>query len=121
MVGYIGTPRRREGVRKDLQLLKELEEQKFGSNSQAHQLLTERINYEVASLCRTKEPGRKIPWSSVLVSVIFWGLLGYLTWWFNKDGFVWYSLFSGGAAAVMFIATLGMLFGSESNEDQAEE
>ncbi|HWX87641.1 MAG TPA: hypothetical protein VNX67_05660 [Solirubrobacteraceae bacterium] len=48
-LGFIGRPRRRAGIRDDLDLLELLRDTDFGPESPSHRFLTERVPLEVAS------------------------------------------------------------------------
>jgi hypothetical protein len=110
-VGFVGSARRRSGIREDLQLLRELEAfPQFAENSFAHTVLSGRIDDEIAKLAGVnfKVP-RKFAWSSLIVWTIFWIPLGFVTYLLNREGFSWYSLLSGIPAGLLFLATAGAL------------
>jgi hypothetical protein len=121
-VGVVGTPRRREGIHKDLQLLKELEAQPaFEHGSRAHSLLTGRINREIEFLCGQKGTKRKANWGASALSTVIWASFGYLTWRLDRDGFVWYSIFPLIVAGLFLVASIGLLRELEEGSEQTED
>lgn len=118
LMGFVGKPRRRAGIRDDLALLTELSDHAdFGRGSWPHQALMNRVALDVARLAGVPVKNRKRPWPSVVLALLIGGPLGYWTYTLNDDGFVWYSLFPGVVAAMMLISILGMLFPSEEAGD----
>ena len=114
-LGFVGRPRRRAGIRDDLELLDRLRDSPdFGTESSAHRFLLEHITSEVAKLAGVESiRKRKIPWASVAMALLIAAPLAYWTYKLNHDGFLWLSLFPGTVAGLMLVAVLGMLFGEE--------
>jgi len=121
-VGFVGRPRRRAAIHDDLQLLDQLRDSSdFGPDSPAHHFLLNHITAEVASYSGVDlRRKRKIPWFSVVLSIVIGGPFGYWTYKLNDDGFAWFSLLPGFVAALMFIAALGMLFGGEETSADSD-
>jgi hypothetical protein len=122
-VGFVGRPRRRAAIHDDLQLLDQLRDSSdFGPDSPAHQFLRNHITAEVAGYSGVDlRRKRKIPWSSVVLSVVIGAPFGYWTYKLNDDGFAWLSLLPGLIAALMFLASLGMIFGGEETSSDGDE
>lgn len=121
-LGFIGRPRRRAGIRDDLDLLERLRSSPdFGPDSASHRFLTERVTFEVARLSGVElSRKKKIPWSGVVMALIIGAPLAYWTFTLDRDGFRWLSLLPGTFAALMFIAVLGMLFDRDESSDVAK-
>jgi hypothetical protein len=118
-VGFVGKPRRRAGIRDDLNLITELSEHPdFGRGSWPHQALMNRVALDVARLSGVPTP-HKIQWGSVILAVVIGAPLGYWTYTIDRDTFQWYSIFPGTVAVFMGLAILGMVFGR--NEDPAAD
>src|SRR5437764_4298260 len=84
-IGFVGSPRQRAAIREDLALLRELEEfprDEFGPGTRPHAWLADHINRQIAEFSgidlRTSR--RAIPWSSVVISIMIWAPLGWLTY-----------------------------------------
>jgi hypothetical protein len=110
-VGYVGRPRRRAGIREDLELLTELEKfPDFGPGSFAHRILSDHIRTEVARLAGHElgSARRKIPWASVVLAAVIGAPLGFFTYRLDENGFRWYSIFPGAGALLMLVAIFGM-------------
>jgi hypothetical protein len=119
-LGFVGRPRRRAGIRDDLDLLDRLRDTpEFGPDSSAHAYLSDHITQEIARLSGIAlERTRKIAWSSVVMGLVFGLPLAYVTYRINQDGFNWISLLPGILAAVLLLGTLGLLMGgTETSED----
>jgi len=122
-VGFVGRPRRRAAIHDDLKLLDQLRgSSDFGPDSPAHHFLRNHITAEVAGYSGVElGPKRKIPWGSVVLSILIGGPFGYWTYKLNDDGFAWFSILPGLIATLMFIAALGMIFGGEeASADEGE-
>jgi hypothetical protein len=116
VVGFMGKPRRRAGIRDDLHLLEELaEHEDFGRGSWPHQALMHRVSLDVAKLSGVPL-GKRRPWPSVILAILIGVPLGYWTYVINQNGFQWYSVFPGIVAALMGVSLLGMLFPSEEEQ-----
>ena len=114
--GFIGAPRRRNGIREDLHLLRELDTfRQFGEGTLAYQWLTERIVRQIAELSgidlRTKR--RSADLSSIIFAAVITSVLGYATYWTYANAPGWLALLPGIPGAVMGMATLQMLTGKE--------
>ena len=115
-VGFIGAPRRRKGIREDLDLLRELDGfQQFHEGTIAYQWLTERIVRQVAELSgidlRTKR--RSADMSSIVICGVIACGFGYATYWVYANASAWLALLPGIPGAFFAIATLGMATGKE--------
>ena len=122
-VGFVGRPRRRAAIHDDLQLLDQLRDSSdFGPESPAHHFLRNHITTEVADYSGVElRRKRKIPWTSVVLSIAIGGPFAYWTYKLNDDGFAWLSLFPGLIAALMILAALGMTFGSEETTTDGDD
>jgi hypothetical protein len=122
-LGFVGRPRRRAGIRDDLDLLDRLRSSPdFGPDSAPHRFLTGRVTLEVAKLSGVElSHKKKVPWASVVVASIIGAPLAYWTFVLDQDGFRWLSLLPGVFAALMFIAVLGMLFDRDEPEEAKSE
>lgn len=121
-LGFVGRPRRRAGIREDLDLLDRLRgSPDFGPDSAPHRFLTGRVTLEVAKLSGVElSHKKKIPWASVVVASIIGAPLAYWTFVLDQDGFRWLSVLPGAFAALMFIAVLGMLFDRDEPSEEAK-
>lgn len=124
MLGFVGKPRRRMGIRDDLGLLNELADHAdFGRGSWPHQALMNRVALDVARLAGVPLRQRKVPLSSFVLPVVIGVPLGLWAFKLNQHGFQWYSLFPGVIAGLMAISILGMLLPStdESTPEDVTE
>jgi hypothetical protein len=114
-LGFIGRPRRRAGIRDDLDVLAQLRDSPdFGPRSQAYRFLFNHVTREVARFAGVElERKRKIPWHGLAVAILVGAPMGYLTYTLDENGFKWISLLPAGISLVMLLAVLGMLFGDE--------
>jgi hypothetical protein len=121
-LGFVGRPRRRAGIRDDLELLERLRSSPdFGPASAPHRFLIERITLEVARLSGVELSRRKkVPWGGVVLALILGVPLAYLTFAMDRGGFNWLSLLPGAFAVLMFIAVLGMLFDRDESSEEAK-
>lgn len=111
--GHVGRARGRANIRQDLDLLKQLREApEFGSDSEASSSLTGYITAEVAHYSGA-EQGKQKPWASVALAAVIGVPLGYLAYRLSEDGFDWFSVPAGIGAALMLLATIGMLTGDD--------
>jgi hypothetical protein len=123
-LGFVGRPRRRAGIREDLQLLRELETfpDYFGQGTPSHRVLVDHIELEVAKLSGAVRPiRRKIPWGPIVVYALVGAPLGYLTFRLNENGFRWYSLFPGVVAGLMALAIFGSLLPEQTAPGEEPE
>lgn len=117
-IGFVGRPRRRDGIHKDLQLLDELEKRgdHFGPDTWAHTALMHHIEGEVGQLSGLKLKERKIAWDSVILCVVVGVPLGYLTYRLNLNGFDIWSLLPGLISGFMLLGLLGMITGAAADD-----
>jgi hypothetical protein len=124
MLGFVGKPRRRLGIRDDLGLLNELADHPdFGRGSWPHQALMNRVALDVARLAGVPLQQQRAPLSSFILPVLIGVPLGYWAFKLNQHGFQWYSLFPGVVAGLMAISILGMLLPTtdESGPEEVAE
>lgn len=125
-LGFVGAPRRRSGIREDLEVLGKLRESPdFGRDSVAHRLLVDHITREVAKLAGIElKRKRKRNWGSAVIALLIAVPLGYWTYKLNQDGFQLLSLLPGAFSAVMFLGAFGLLLGEQESpkrEDAGED
>jgi hypothetical protein len=119
-VGFVGRPRRRAYIRDDLTLLAELREtQEFGPTSRAHANLVEYINSEVALYSGVGVKSKA--WGSFWIAVVLGVPLALLAYNMDKDGWNWLSLLPALPAAFFLIGALGIAFGTEDDEEDAQQ
>jgi hypothetical protein len=118
-LGFVGAPRRRSGIREDLELLGALRDSPdFGTDSVAHRFLVEHVTTEVAKLAGIElKRKRKIPWGPVAFALLIAVPLAYWTYKLNQDGFQLLSLLPGTFAAMMLVSVFGMLLGEEESPE----
>ena len=121
-LGFVGRPRRRAGIREDLELLGRLRDApEFGVGSDAHRFLMDHVTREVAELAGVELKRKKhIPWSSVVVSLIIGLPLAYWTYTLNEESFRWYSVFPGLLGGLLLIAAVGMVVEGEQPVEDGE-
>lgn len=120
-LGFTGRPRRRAGIRQDLELLHELEKfPHLGPGTWAHQMLSGHIEFEIAKLAGIEFPRRNIPWGSVVLAAVVGFPLGYVTYVLNKDGFNWWSLIPGIVSGLMLFGLLGLLLAPEEKTSEGQ-
>src|SRR5579884_4163683 len=85
-LGFVGRPRRRAGIREDLDVLGRLRDSPdFGPGSQAYGFLFKHVTREVARYAGVElERKRKIPWSGIVFASLVGLPLGYLTYTLNR-------------------------------------
>jgi hypothetical protein len=121
-LGFVGRPRRRAHIHDDLDLLTRLRDSPdFGPSSAAHRYLWEHLTRQVAGFSGVElKRKRQIPWFSVVLGLIIGLPLAYWTYTLDRDGFRWVSILPGAPAALLLLATLGMLFtGDDAPNDPA--
>jgi hypothetical protein len=119
--GIIGRPRRRAELRKDLDLLRELEKfEDFGRGTETHDHLKSHIAQEIDALTGVG-PKREISWAAVAWGVIFTAPFVYLTYTLDKDRFTGWSLIPGCVAFLFFVVTLILLRGEVKEDDTKSE
>jgi hypothetical protein len=113
LVGLANRSRRlRHDVHESLSLLQELEKDEFlKDNSPASGWLRGKIVVDVAKLTgyRLGTPRKPVPKAALTVAVIFLVGFGFWTYYINRNGFVWYSVFTGLAAFLFGVSIFGML------------
>jgi hypothetical protein len=121
-VGVVGAPRRRDGIRDDLRLLKELESvPEFGRESYPHTMLVHRIQDEIERLTGFDRFGKRvIPWSNIVQWSIFAAALGGGTYLLDRDGFTWYSLLTAIPGALFAIAAWGAWLPDSPDSDESD-
>lgn len=125
LVGVGGRRRRlRAEVRENLSLVEALEKNEvLREHTPAVGWLQGKVALDVARLAGFPlgTPKSPIPKGSVVMAGILGLAFAAWTYYIDKDGFVWYSVFPGTVSALMFIAILGMLTNRELPLDQDGE
>jgi hypothetical protein len=121
-IGFVGRPRRRAGIREDIELLGTLEAAPaFGPSSRAHRMMTEHITTEVAKLAGVElRRRRQVPWSSVFVAAAIGLPCAYWAYKLDQHDFAWLSVLPGAVALLMLLGILGMVTGSDDAAEEAE-
>lgn len=101
----------RSEVQDNLALIEEIKKDKLLSqHSPAIGMLSGKIVLDVAKLSGQPFGDQKKPisWSAVIWATVFAVGFGWWTYWIDRNGFVWYSIFPGTAAFLFLISILGM-------------
>lgn len=117
--GFVGRPRRRTEIQRDLDLLERLRDlPEFGDESAAHAFLTNKVTIEVARLAgvQFKQPIQK---GSVVLAFFIGTPFAYWAYWLSQDGFSWWSLIPGAVAAMMAMSIVGLIFFRDGPEEEA--
>lgn len=116
MVGIVGKPRKRAGIRDDLVLLRELEAfpDLFGPGTLAHTWLTDHILFQVAEFSGIdlRTVRRKVPWGAVIVSTCIWAPLGWFTYYLVDSGHPFWAIVPALPAGLLALVTVFM-FGNK--------
>jgi hypothetical protein len=116
LVGFVGKPRRRQAIRDDLGLLRELEgHEDFGRGTVAHLWLTNHILLEVAEFSGVdlRTVRRKPLWVSVVMACAVWIPLGWLTFHLIDIDQSWFAVLPAIPAGLFFIVTFPLIFNKE--------
>lgn len=112
LVGLASRRRRlRAEIREDLSLLQELKKDEIlVGHTPACGWLQGRIALDVARLTGVQlgTPKKPIPKGSVALALLLACGFSYLTYYIVRNGFVWYSVFPGIVASLLFISVFGM-------------
>lgn len=112
--------RLRREVRDNLAVVRELEQDPvLREHTPAAAWLQGKIAVDVARLAghRLGTPKKPVPWGTVVVTILLTIGFAAWTWYINRSEFVWYSVFPGLVAALLFISTLGQFAGRELPPD----
>jgi hypothetical protein len=96
--------RLRKEIRENLTLVHDLEQDPvLREHTPAAAWLQGKIAIDVARLAGHPlgTPKRPLPVGSMILSGVLGLLFGVLTWYIDRDGFVWYSVFPGVASALL--------------------
>lgn len=113
--------RLRNEIRENLALVEQIEQNEpLKQFSVVSGWLHGRIALDVAKLTgqdlgTDKKP---IPWLSVFFAALFGAGFGFWTYWIDRDGFIWYSVFPGVAASLMAMSVFGMFIGREKAPEE---
>jgi hypothetical protein len=122
----IGGRRRRlrHEIRENLDLLGEIQKNEvLSQQSPAAGWLHGRITLDVARLAGVRLGPDKtpIPWGSVIFASLLAIAFGVWTFYLDRHGFVWYSVFPGVIAAMLVISVLGMTTDREKPPEEASD
>ncbi|MCO8271539.1 hypothetical protein M1L60_13145 [Actinoplanes sp. TRM 88003] len=81
-----------------------------------------RIVVDVARLTGEKlgTPKKPVAWGTVVFALILAGLLGAVTYYWNRNDFAWYSIFPATISALLLISVAGMFMNRDIAPDSAE-
>lgn len=116
--------RLRSEIRENLSLLQELEKDDIlREHSPAAFLLRGKITLDAARLAGQPLGTQKnpIPWGSVSFAAIASAGLSYLTYYINRNTFVWYSLIPAVPAFLLAVSTWGMFLNRETPPSEEPE
>lgn len=108
--------RQRHEIRENLALIEDIQKNEaLAQVGLVSGWLHGRIALDVAKLTgQTLGSDKKpIPWGSVIWTSIFVAVFGAITYYLNRDGFVWYSVFPGLVAATLAFSVFGMFVGRD--------
>lgn len=112
LIGIAGRRKRlRSEIRDDLVLLEELrKEELLVQHSPVVAWMAGKIALDTARLTRQPLGPKKKPiaWASVILAAVFGIAAALWTWYLDRDGFQWYSVFPGTLAALLGISIIGM-------------
>jgi hypothetical protein len=125
LIGFFSRRRRlRNEIRENLSLLKQLDKDDLlREHSPAALLLRGRITIDVAKLSgqplgTAKKP---VPKGSVIFSSLLCIALSTLTYYINRNAFIWYSLFPGILAFLSAVSVYGMFLNRELPPPEDQE
>lgn len=123
VIGFGSRRRRlRAEIRENLALAEQVQESEamrgFGL---AGGWLHGRIALDIAKLTgqdigTAKKP---IPWGSVVLAAVLTAGFGAISYWFNRDGFAWYSVVPGSAAFVFAVSIISMFTDREKSPEDS--
>jgi hypothetical protein len=112
LIGLASRHRRlRSAIRENLALLEELQKDEvLREHTPACGWLQGKVALDVAKLAGQPlgTPKKPIPKGSAVLAVILGAGFSFWTYYIVRDGFVWYSVFPGIAAFLMFVSIFGM-------------
>jgi len=125
LVGVASRKRRlRREIMDNLELIAELEKiAVLRDQTPVIGWLQGKVALDVAKLANVKlDTGKTpIPWGSVATAAILALSFGVWTYWINRDGFVWYSVFPGMVAFLTVISVLGMTTNRQRPPEQSSD
>jgi hypothetical protein len=117
LIGYFSRRRRLRGeIRDNLSLLQELDrDDVLREHSQASAWLRGKITVDVAKLSGQPlgTPKKPVPKGSVVFASLLCVGLSFWTYYINRNGFLWYSIFPAVFAVLLAISVFGMFIGRE--------
>ena len=117
VLGFVGRPRQRSGIREDLKLLEELRAHPdFGPESRAHGHLANHVSDQVDRFSGVR--GERFAWRTFILALLIGIPCGYWTYTIVKDGFELWSLLPGALAFFMLAGALGMVFGDSDDSEE---
>lgn len=117
LITFFSRSRRlRAGIRDNLALIKELDEdQVLREHSPAALWLRGKVEIDVAKLAGQPigNPKKPIPWTAIVFAVIFCGGLSFWTYYLDRNQLSWFSLITGSFAFLFAISIYGMFSNRE--------
>ncbi len=125
VAGVAGRRRRLRGeIKENLVLIGDLEKSEvLREHTPVVGWLQGKVMLDVAKLANVKLDTGKTPiaWGSVASTAILLVVFGGWTYWIDRDGYVWYSVFPGIVAFLMFIAILGLTTNRQKPPERTAE